>query len=450
MGITARTLWVSVIIASLSCAVGHPLPLHAEPLRPGLIPLTRYAVEGAVAEIISVNARGNLLAYTNAEDRKIGFVSIANLSAPRVLGTVDVAALGEPTSVVITPNGRYAIAAIIANEDKPGMLVFINPTTREIQGQVELQGIGPDSIAITPDGSTLVVAMEDEEDPDNLPGRRPGSINLVTLNYDAPAQSRVVNVAVNLSGVMGVNYVDDPQPEFVAISPDGKTAAITLQENNAIALLDIPTARITRLFSAGISSHSRADLIDDGQVMLIQPVQGRREPDGIVFTPDGQLLITANEGDTDADSFGGTIRSGGRGWSIFDLEGNVVYDSASDLELAAADRNLYPDDRSDDRGIEIEGVAVALIDNRPMVFVASERGNFVAAYDLQDGRNPRLVAIAPTGKSPEGILVIPGRRVLLTANEGDGSISLFRIPVATAPRPGGMRPQPSPPGGAVR
>lgn len=416
----------SWITAALTTAVMIPQSIAGAQAQT-LISLNQYAVGGAVAEIISASPDGNLVAFTNAGDKQIGFIDIQNPQAPQPLGSLDMSSLGEPTSVVITPNGQLAIAAILAADANPGVLVFINPSTRELVGQLQLPGIGPDSVAITPDGSKVIVAIEDEEDVENLPGQRTGSVAIVTIDYANPSQSAITSVAFDLSTIPGVNYANDVQPEFVAISPDGQTAAVTLQENNAIALIDIASGQVSKLFSAGIVSHNQADLISDGVVQLNQPFVGRREPDAITFSPDGRYLITANEGDTDLESFGDNVWSGGRGWTIFDLEGNVVYEGGPSLEIAAAQAGRYPDDRSEKRGIEVEGATVATVNGKPLAFVASERGSFVAAYDISDIRNPQLLSLMETGDSPEGIIAIPARNLLLTADEGEGAINFFSL-----------------------
>ena len=398
---------------------------------PSFAPLNRYTLGETVAEIIAASPDGKNLAFTNADGQKIGFIDITNPQEPIELGTVDVSYLGEPTAVAITPNGQYALATVrdltetIAAQ-KPGTLVFIDLQTRKIAGQVKLKGIGPDNLAITADGSKAIVAIEDEENLDYLPGQRPGSVNFVTINYTNPSQSQVTNLALNLRGIPGVNYPTDPQPEYVAIAKDGQTAAVSLQENNAIAILDVASEQVVRIFSAGTSVHKRADLEKDGKILLNQPFEGRREPDSIAFTADGRYLIAANEGDTNLNSFGDGIYSGGRGWSIFDLQGNPIYDSGSSLEELAVQRGHYPEDRSEKRGIEIEGATTASFGNQEFAFIASERGSFLAVYDISDVKNPRLVNFLPTGLSPEGILAIPQRNLLLTANEKDGTIDFFQ------------------------
>lgn len=406
----------------------------AEPRSNSFELLHRYTVGGSVAEIIAASPDGNTLVFTNAGDSQIGFVDISNPASPVALGIIEVD--GEPTSVAITPNGQYAIAAVLDKIDEdagetiadqaPGNLIFISLTSREVIAQVPLLGIGPDSVDISPDGSKLVVAIEDEEDTDNLPGSRPGSINFVTINYDNPANSQVTQVPLTLSGMAGVNYAEDPQPEFVKFSPNGDIVAVTLQENNAIALLDANSETVIRIFSAGTSVREGVDLTEDDKIQLTAPFKGRREPDAIAFTPDGNYLITANEGDTEHDAFGDDAWSGGRGWSIFDLQGNVVYDNKN-VEFLALQYGLYPDDRSENRGVEIEGVSVGTYGGRPVAFVGSERGSFLAAYDISNVQAPRLIGLMPTGESPEGLLPIPSRNLVLTANEGDGTVDLYQF-----------------------
>ncbi len=401
----------------------------AAPIR-SFMPLARYVVEGTVAEIIAATPDGQTLVFTNADDQQVGILSLSNPKQPRLLTTVDVSSIGEPTSVAVTPNGEYALVAVLDTteaiaDQKPGTLVFIDLRQRRQVASLTLAGIGPDSLAITPDGRQAVIAIEDEEDEENLPGSRPGSVNIVTIDYRDPAQSLVTNVPIDLRGVDGVNYVNDPQPEFVAISPDGKTAAVTLQENNAIAILDLAEQQVTRIFTAGTTRH-RADTRRDGEIQLRDDFAGRREPDAIAFTRDGNYLVTANEGDTDRERFGDNVWSGGRGWTVFDLKGAVVYESGNAVESLAVLRGQYPEGRSNRRGVELEGAAVAEFGGQELAIIGSERGSFLTVYDISNPRSPQLLSFLPSGRSPEGIIAIPQRNLLLSANEGDGTIDIFQ------------------------
>jgi DNA-binding beta-propeller fold protein YncE len=80
------------------------------------VPVNRYVVGGAVAEIIGASPDGNTLVFTNSGDQQIGFVDITDPANPQPLGTVEVA--GEPTSVAVTPDGKYAIAAVLSLIDE--------------------------------------------------------------------------------------------------------------------------------------------------------------------------------------------------------------------------------------------------------------------------------------------------------------------------------------------
>ncbi|MBW4696367.1 MAG: esterase-like activity of phytase family protein [Aphanocapsa lilacina HA4352-LM1] len=419
-------------------AASGVLPVAATSAVGGFKPLARYNVSGSIAEIISASPDGKLLAYTDAGEQVVGFIDIQNPAVPVEAGSVDVSSFGEPTSVTITPNGRYALAAIKDDEEdiaaqKPGVLLFIDLASLTVVGQVNLLGIGPDSIALTPDGAKALIAIEDEEDTENLPGSRPGSVNIVKLDYDAPANSVVINVPIDLASVPGANFVSDPQPEFVAVSPDGKTAAVSVQENNVLSLIDIESATVVRSFSLGTSKHRAADLIEDDDIKFVQPFEGRREPDAVAFTPDGKALVIANEGDTEGSD------SGGRGFSVVDLEGKILYDAGSSLEARAVLFGHYPDSRSENSGIELEGGTLAIFGGTPFAFLASERGSFLAVYDLTTPRAPRFVQLLPTGISPEGVLAIPSRGLVLTANEEDGTVNIFEavpgryVPPVTQP-----------------
>ncbi len=430
--------WLPLLLAGVASSTGIGLQGMAQEATSiqGFIHLNRFPVGGAVAEIVSATPDGNTLAFTNAGDQAVGFVDITDPLNPELLGSVDVSDLGEPTSVAITPDGQLAIVAVLflideeagqtLADQQPGSLVFIDVESRERVAELVLPGIGPDSLAITPDGSKVIVAIEDEEDEETLPGSRPGSVVIVSLNAEDPAASMATTVDLDLSDIAGVNWPQDPQPEYISINADGSVAAVSIQENNAIALIDIAEASVIRIFSAGTSVHAKADLIEDGEISLIQAFEGRREPDTIGFTPDGQYLVTLNEGDTSLESFGDDIWSGGRGWSIFDLEGAVVYDSDSRAEELAVLRGQYPEGRSENRGIEMEGGAVARFGDQDLAFVASERGSFMIVADITDGANPQRLAFLPTGLAPEGILPLPQRNLILSANEGDGTIDIWQ------------------------
>ncbi len=187
--------------------------------------------------------------------------------------------------------------------------------------------------------------------------------------------------------------------------------AVTLQENNAVALVDLTSGDVLGSFSTGAVTLEGVDAVEDGQISLTDTLTDvRREADSIGWIGD-DLLATANEGDL----FGGS-----RGWTIFDAAtGDVVWDAGTSFEYTGVRHGLYPEGRSDAKGTEPEGLLVATYDGVPYVFVGSERGNYVAVYDVSDPAAPDMVQVLPSTNGPEGLLAIPERGLLVISSEED-------------------------------
>lgn len=100
------------------------------------------------------------------------------------------------------------------------------------------------------------------------------------------------------------SVAQDLEPEY--ITTDGETAWVTLQENNAIAVIDIASARVRSVFALGFEDHSKSTNMldasdDDGAIDIRRwPVFGMYQPDAIAnFRHEGKsYLITVNEGDS--------------------------------------------------------------------------------------------------------------------------------------------------------
>lgn len=102
-----------------------------------------------------------------------------------------------------------------------------------------------------------------------------------------------------------------------------------------------------------------------------------REPDAVTWV--GARIATANEGD---------LVGGSRGFSIFNLDGTVAFDSGNTFEHLAVRFGHYPDRRSNSKGSEPESIASAKFGPNELLFVGSERGSFVAVYQIvEDGRH---------------------------------------------------------------
>src|SRR5690606_20260070 len=118
-----------------------------------------------------------------------------------------------------------------------------------------------------------------------------------------------------------------------------------------------------------------------------------------------------------------------RGWTVFNADGDVVWDAGSSFERLAVEHGLYNDDRAAKKGSEPEGLAVAEFDGTPYAFIGSERSNFVAVYDVSDPAEPAFVQVVPTTNGPEGLLPIPARGLLAVSSETDDAEAGVRATV---------------------
>lgn len=428
---------LSPVLPASAAAAVHSFALESFVAVPG----------GGVAEIVTATPDGRFLYYTNASGKKVGVLDISDPASPKGLPSLDTGD-AEPTSAAVSKDGRVLLVALrngdTAEKVAPGTVAVYaldDPKAPRHLGNIAV-GTGPDSLAVTErDGAVVaVVAIEDEESDAEgeatLGGKRPGRVDVITLNLADVAASRVASVTFPeemLAAVPGVNFPADPQPEFVAISSSGTEAAVTLQENNATVILDISdpaNPKVARLFCAG-TAERKADLKKDGEVAFTQDFKGRREPDAVAYlTVNGrEYLVLANEGDTDVKTFGDEVWAGGRGVSVLDTAGAVLWDSGLALDEAAALLGHYPDGRSHKKGTEMEGVTTGVFLGETLLAAASERGSFLAVYRVNDPAAPELLQILPTGISPEGVLAVTGRSdgkaLLVTANEGDGTLNIF-------------------------
>lgn len=411
--------------------------------------IATYYVSGSLAEIVAATPDGNTLIYADADEEELGFVDITDPAAPQELATVPLA--GEPTSVAVHPNGLWALACVNLpdfSEDSarfnrlgtqggpsPGTdeLVVVNLANRTIERSIPLNG-QPDAVAISKDGKYAAVAIENERNEDLNDGEIPqspaGFLTIVDIDSPGGVGGAAANNPdswttreVDLSGLTE-RFPSDPEPEFVDIN-DQNQAAVTLQENNHIVIVDLADGSVIRHFSAGTTTHE-ADTVEDDNVRLVNRItNSRREPDAIQWTPQGNLM-TANEGDYDLDLSAGQF-VGTRDFTVFNAQGKVLFQPGAGMERLAILHGHYPDDRSRNKGIEPEGVEIATFGGQPLAFVGSERGNFVAVYRIANEQRPQFLQLLATGASPEGLLAIPQRNLFVTANEDEpGSISIFR------------------------
>jgi len=141
------------------------------------------------------------------------------------------------------------------------------------------------SIAITPDGATLLVVNPDS--------------NSLTL-VDTPSRAVITELAVGVD------------PRSVAVAPDGAWAAVANQGSNSLSLVDLASRRVSATLAVGYrpvgvaaSPDGRwlavAELGDD-RVRLLDTVDWSTvaaldvpdRPHGLCFTPDGRRLLVTH------------------------------------------------------------------------------------------------------------------------------------------------------------
>lgn len=358
------------------------------------------------SEIITATEDGNTLVYSDSPLGAVGFVDITDPKAPKAGGIVKID--GEPTSVVVA--GGKVLAGVNTSESKTdpsGNLTVIDIASKAIEATCDLGG-QPDSLALSKDGKFLAIAIENERDEEVNDGAIPqmpsGNLKIVSL-YGGRADCGAIRT-VELTGLSEV-APEDAEPEFVAFNEAGEIA-VTLQENNHIAIVDAATGKVTSHFSAGSVSLENVDTKKDGALKFSSKVENTpREPDAVKWI-DNDRIVVANEGDW---------KGGSRGFTIFSRTGEVVYESGASFEYAVADLGHYPEHRNK-KGVEPEGVEVGAYGDQKLVFIGSERGSLVGVYE-DTGAEPKLLQMLPSGVGPEGLLAIPSRNLFVTANETD-------------------------------
>ncbi|WP_191964788.1 esterase-like activity of phytase family protein [Synechococcus sp. RSCCF101] len=215
------------------------------------------------------------LVITGGETLKV--VDISDPTAPVELTDQEQTLPGDAQSVDVASD---LAAVAVANPDdartEPGTVEFFRlagsggDTTLESAGSVQVGNL-PDSLAFNADGSKVVVANEGE--PNDFYGTDdgvdpPGSISVIDVDRTTPANSLVTNLGfdaaqtawlqargVRISGVDGTDASTDLEPEYVAIY--GDQAFVTLQENNAVVVVDLQTNTISEIRSLGIKDWFR-------------------------------------------------------------------------------------------------------------------------------------------------------------------------------------------------
>lgn len=467
-----RHLLALTLTFSLGSAATHAVPLLAFD--------ELWSETGVGAEIVAIDAGNNRVFSTSGNGVDVRRLTAqGGFAAGSLIGTFTPPSTGGVNSVAVK-NGIVAIAAQAQTKTDPGTVVFYDalaadPSAASALGSVTV-GALPDMLTFTHDGKKVLVANEGEPN-DAYTIDPEGSVSVIDIDTSSGFSASVTSVNFNAfdskepdieaegGRIFGPNasVSQDLEPEYIAVSPDSKQAFVTLQENNAVAIIDLDTNAVTDIQGLGFKDHSlpgneldasNKDGIDGN--LQNWPVLGMYQPDSIVsYTVGGETYyVTANEGDArdysgyseevrvhdlnldttvftdpgslqddanlgrlktttangDADGdglFEKIYAYGARSMSIWNDQGILVSDTGSTIENVIA--TLFPDqwveNRSDDKGPEPEALEVLMLNGTPYALLGLERASGFMVFDISDPTNPVYLDYIFNDRdvAPEGI-----------------------------------------------
>ncbi len=531
------------------------------------------AEEGS-AEIIQYHASSQTVYATWTAQNKVAMIPLANIGVDALNNTFTADTLSETSfniestvsGVTIAGMNSLAVngdllAIAVEPEDKtaPGYILFYNDLNNSNPTFMKAVTVGslPDMVTFTPDGSKVIVANEGEPNDDYSVDPN-GSISIIAVTNNVPADTATTLIldaatvgaskaelatqnvlfpspadgTIINGNTITTSLAADLEPEYVTAT--NEMAYVSLQENNALAIVDLSDNSVS-IKALGFKSWDglQIDAQEDGTVSFGQydGLVGAYMPDTITsYTWNGSpFIVTANEGDAreyffdvadeaactaangldydvddgclawideykikDIEDAGITVQAdsalekyldseidslritmaagdmdnngeldtpvayGARSFSIWDQNGNVVYDSGDDMEVITAalygdnfnntDDENAPDDRSENKGPEPEAVTVGMVDDKQYAFIGLERTGGVMVYDvtnpfavsfvdyvnnrdLTEGLDINLIG----DLAPESIVFVPANdsptnnALLLVGYEVSGTVSVYQI-----------------------
>lgn len=433
-------------------------------------------------EITAFDSSSDRMFITHSASNQLEAVDLSDPGNPQSLGFADLSPYGGGPNSVATYQGLVAVAVEDVNKQAPGQVLFFDAADFGTGSKIQvgpqpihqvMVGALPDMLAFNEDGTRLLVANEGEGAyPSDKGGvsNPEGSVSIINLssgvasatvatvgftdfnaggprNAELPADIRLYAPPAN---TVSTTVAEDLEPEYIAIQ--GNVAYVSLQENNAVAVIDIPTARVEAIHALGFKDHNLAgyglDASDRDSGINIQnwPVMGMYMPDAIAAYQVGgsTYYVTANEGDARAgderikdltldptafpdaatlqadealgrldvaNDLGDTDNDGdydvlyaygARSFTIWSSQGTRVFDSGDDFEQITA--SLVPaffnskegdadefDSRSDAKGPEPESVVIGDLGGRQYAYVGLERTGGIMVYDVTDPANAEFV-----------------------------------------------------------
>ncbi len=283
----------------------------------------------AGSEISAFDASTKKIFVTNGATNKVDVVEASNPQALSLLTSIDLSAYGTSVQSVSVKNGKLAIA--VGQADKvmtKGRVLVANTTDYTIEQNISV-GYLPDAVTFNEDGTKIIVANEGEPIGAKIGDYNTtaaikvttsgtgeyvdvaGSVGVITvadgsyadINFtNAILQNAPDTTPVRLGGTPSKDQTFDIEPEYITVK--GDFAFVTLQENNAIAKVDLSTNTLDSVRSLGAKdyeSQNKIDIEEEGAIGLrnYKGLKSLYMPDTIASYSFGgaTYLVTANEGD---------------------------------------------------------------------------------------------------------------------------------------------------------
>ena len=300
--------------------------------------------DASAAEIVTFDSDSQQTFVVNADSGQIDILDSSSITAPTLTTSLNIAAdlqtatvitssseVGAANSVAVS-NGLIAIAVEAGTKTDDGWIVFYKVADLSYLTAIQV-GALPDMVTFTPDGTQVIAAIEGEPN-DDYSIDPEGEIALLDItswdgttlttalteigfsdfnvgsgrNGDLPSTKMVLDGYSASALDNKATIAESFEPEYVTVNADSTKAYVTLQENNAIAVVDLATKAIDKIIGLGFKDHSLTEnKMDasqkDGVNLKNWPVMGMYMPDSITSMEyNGKTyLLTANEGDDRQD-----------------------------------------------------------------------------------------------------------------------------------------------------
>lgn len=375
---------------------------------PEIIKIVPNSINRAVW-ISTVAKKFSLVEY----DDENGFAVTGQFDVPFDVGLTPGAGEAAFTSAIdVHPSGKFIAVAVTKTSPTaclPGVVSFVN-IDDDVGAQLKQVTVGfyPDSVDFSPDGNWLVVANEDDSaDPCKVgAGRVGGSVSVIQLpGGDATAASQVQEIEVR-------HAANPPsEPENIRVGSDSNTVVFAIQESSEVGIFklnDVPAAVPT----------------------IVALPASEFEPDGIAISEDVSFAVVVAE---KTDSF-----------STLDLATNTWLQTYNIVTHGDVPAGWAKDTRKPTKIHEPQEIELFRQKGAPFALISLQESHGIIAYDLSNPATPVFDSIAPAGDDwegeansvigsligPEGIAVNPRTGVLFSANEREGTVTMFRTAFA--------------------